>query len=67
MNTIYKGKVKFFNMALGYGFIIEDKTNTNYFVHHTGLEDHLRSGDKVIFMLVETNKGPSAIRVKLIK
>lgn len=67
MDTIYKGKVKFFNMALGYGFIIEDETKTNYFAHHTGLDDHIRAGDKVQFMLIDTNKGPTTINVKLIK
>jgi cold shock protein len=67
MNTIYTGIVKFFNMALGYGFIIEDVTKANYFVHHTGLYDHIKAGDKVQFILIDTNKGPASINVKLIK
>lgn len=67
MDTIYIGKVKWFNMALGYGFIIEDKTKIEYFAHHTGLDDHIRANDKVQFMFVDTNKGPTAIHVRLIK
>lgn len=67
MDTIYDGKVKWFNMALGYGWIIEIESQKEYFCHHTGLDDHIRAGDKVQFMLISTNKGPTTINVKLIK
>ena len=31
------GKVKFFNESKGFGFILEDETNAEIFVHHSGL------------------------------
>ncbi len=33
------GTVKFFNASKGYGFITEDDTNTEHFVHISGLID----------------------------
>ena len=33
------GKVKFFNVSKGYGFIIEDGNEAEHFVHSTGLID----------------------------
>ena len=58
------GTVKFFNEAKGFGFIIEDDSNTEYFVHATGLIDEIREGDKVQFELVEGKKGLNAVNVK---
>ncbi len=58
------GTVKFFNEAKGFGFIIEDDSNTEYFVHATGLIDEVREGDKVQFELVEGKKGLNAVNVK---
>jgi len=58
------GTVKFFNETKGFGFIIEDDSNTEYFVHVTGLIDEIREGDKVQFELVEGKKGLNAVNVK---
>ena len=41
MNT---GKVKFFNVSKGYGFIIEDCNEAEHFVHSTGLIDQINEG-----------------------
>ena len=54
------GKVKFFNQTKGFGFIIEDESNTEYFVHSTGLIDNIDEGDSVEFELVEGRKGKSS-------
>lgn len=61
MNT---GKVKFFNGSKGFGFIIEDDTNKEYFVHVTGLVDEIREADAVEFDVTEGKKGLNAINVK---
>ncbi|WP_066758380.1 cold-shock protein [Crocinitomix algicola] len=60
------GSVKFFNESKGFGFITEDETNQEYFVHVTGLIDEIKEGDKVEFDLKEGRKGLNAIDVKVI-
>jgi CspA family cold shock protein len=60
-----KGTVKFFNEAKGFGFITEDETNKEYFVHISGLVDEVREGDEVTFDLKEGRKGLNAIDVKV--
>jgi cold shock protein len=60
------GTVKFFNEAKGFGFIKEDETNKEYFVHVTGLIDEVRENDEVTFDLKEGKKGLNAVNVKLV-
>ena len=59
------GKVKFFNDSKGYGFIKEDGTDKEYFVHVSGLVDEVRQNDDVTFNLKEGKRGLNAIDVKL--
>jgi CspA family cold shock protein len=61
-----KGTVKFFNDSKGFGFIKEDETEKEHFVHISGLVDEVREGDSVEFELTEGKKGLNAIDVKLI-
>lgn len=61
-----KGTVKFFNGAKGFGFIIEDETKEEFFVHVTGLIDEINEGDAVEFELKEGKKGMNAVNVKAI-
>lgn len=58
------GTVKFFNDEKGYGFITEDGSNNDYFVHVSGLVDEIQNGDKVEFELQEGRKGLNAVNVK---
>ncbi len=60
-----KGTVKFFNETKGFGFIKEDETQKEYFVHATGLIDTVNEGDEVTFELTEGRKGLNAVDVKL--
>ncbi|MCF6307424.1 MAG: cold shock domain-containing protein [Flavobacteriaceae bacterium] len=61
------GTVKFFNSSKGYGFITEDGTNTEHFVHISGLiDDDIREEDKVEFELKEGKKGINAVNVKVL-
>ena len=60
------GIVKFFNTVKGFGFIKEDNTGTEYFVHITGCVDSINENDAVEFEVKDGQRGPSAINVKLI-
>jgi CspA family cold shock protein len=59
-----KGTVKFFNETKGFGFIIEEGTNKEYFVHVSGIINEIRENDEVEFELEEGRKGLNAVRVK---
>jgi CspA family cold shock protein len=61
-----KGTVKFFNDSKGFGFICEDGTNKEYFVHISGLIDDIHEGDSVEFELQQGKKGLNAVNVKVI-
>ena len=61
-----KGSVKFFNESKGFGFISEEDTNNEHFVHISGLIDEIREGDDVEFDLQEGRKGMNAVNVKVI-
>lgn len=63
MNT---GIVKFFNETKGFGFIKEDETGKEYFVHVSGLAQPVNELDKVSFELQDGKKGLNAVNVKLI-
>jgi len=59
-----KGTVKFFNETKGFGFIKEDESNKEYFVHVSGLVDQVKENDEVTFELEEGRKGLVAVNVK---
>lgn len=59
------GTIKFFNATKGYGFIKDDATGTEIFLHVTGLIDQdVNQGDKVTYDVADGRKGPNAINVK---
>ena len=59
------GTVKFFNNAKGFGFITPDSGEKDVFVHANNLIDNITEGDKVSYDLESTEKGPSAINVRV--
>ena len=61
-----KGTVKFFNDTKGFGFISDEDSNKEYFVHVSGLVDEIREGDAVEFELQEGRKGLNAVNVKVV-
>ena len=61
-----KGTIKFFNDVKRFGFVIEDDSNNEHFVHISGLIDEIREGDEVEFDLQEGKKGLNAVNVKVI-
>ncbi|MBN7810463.1 cold shock domain-containing protein [Algoriphagus sp. H41] len=62
MNT---GTVKFFNETKGFGFIIDNSSREEIFVHVSGLIDKIREGDTVTFDTERGKKGMNAVNVKI--
>ena len=61
------GTVKFFNESKGYGFITNDETGRDIFVHATALDGlQLNQGDKVEYQETEGRKGMVAADVRII-
>lgn len=60
-----RGTVKFFNKTKGFGFIKDDETQKEYFVHISGLVDEVSDNDEVTFELKEGKKGLNAVNVSL--
>ena len=62
-----EGTVKFFNESKGYGFITNDDTGRDIFVHVTGSDgETLNEGDKVEYVEKEGRKGLNADQVRVI-
>jgi len=62
-----EGTVKFFNESKGYGFITNDETGKDIFVHVTGLNgEALNEGDKVEYVEEEGRKGMVAAQVSVV-
>ena len=60
-----EGTVKFFNKMKHFGFIAGNDGN-EYFVHESGLKEgtSITEGDKVLFEVVQGDKGPKAENVE---
>ena len=60
-----KGTVKFYNDSRGFGFIKEENSPKEYFVHSSGLKDIISDNDEVTFDVEMGKKGLNAVNVKL--
>lgn len=60
------GTVKFFNESKGFGFIVDDSSKTEIFVHVSGLGPQvtIRENDRVSFETKDGKKGLNAIDVQ---
>lgn len=67
LSIMSKGTVKFFNDTKGFGFIVEEGSSKEHFVHVSGLIDEIREGDEVEFELTEGRKGLNAVNVKVVQ
>jgi cold shock protein len=64
---MHTGTVKFFNEEKGFGFITNDETGKDIFVHASGMNaETLNEGDKVSFVEEEGRKGIVAAQVEVI-
>ena len=67
MDPIRTGNVTFFNDEKGYGFIKDSETSESLFVHINNCEGEIKEGNKVNFEVEMGQKGPTAVRVKILK
>lgn len=62
-----QGKVKWFDEAKGYGFIVPNEGGKEVFVHYSSIQGNgfktLKEGDLVSYELTEGPKGPQATKV----
>jgi CspA family cold shock protein len=59
------GTVKFFNESKGFGFIKDESSGQDIFVHASGLTENIRENDNVVFEVEQGKKGLNAVNVKL--
>ena len=59
------GTVKFFNDSKGFGFIKDEESGQDIFVHSSGLKESIRENDNVVFEVEQGKKGLNAVNVKL--
>ena len=66
-----QGKVKWFNNAKGFGFIVPNESTDDVFAHFSQIEMDgyrtLKTNQDVEFDLVEGDKGKQAQNIKVIK
>ena len=60
------GTVKFFNETKGFGFILDENSGQEIFVHVSGLNEEIREGDKVSYETQQGRKGINAVNVSLV-
>lgn len=65
-----QGKVKWFNAEKGFGFILNEETGKDIFVHYSAIVadgyKQLAEGDVVTYDLKQTERGEQAANVKKI-
>lgn len=61
------GKVTFFNDEKGFGFIKDNVSQESVFVHINNLDSPVQLNDQVTFQTEMGQRGPVAVKVKLMK
>lgn len=67
----FTGSVKWFNADKGFGFITPDAGGKDLFVHFSGIVGtkfrSLNEGDKVEYSVQDSERGPAAVDVSVIR
>lgn len=62
------GKVKWFNNAKGYGFVLPDNEGEDLFIHYSAIQmdgyKTLKAGQEIQFDIVEGPKGLHAVNIQ---
>ena len=66
LNFMPTGTVKFFNIKNKFGFIIEDESRKEFYVHAKGCLEEIKEGDRVEFELKPAKRGDECVQVKKI-
>lgn len=67
IDPIRKGIVSFFNESKGFGFIKDSETHESLFVHANNLLEEIKENNLVSFEVEMGQKGPIAVKVKIIR
>lgn len=66
-----KGKVKWFNNAKGYGFILADDSNEDLFAHYSTIQMDgyrtLKADQRVEFETKPGDKGTHAVNIRIVE
>lgn len=69
-HTMTTGKVKWFNNAKGYGFILPDEGGDDLFAHYSSIQMNgyktLKAGQSVSYDTVKGDKGLHAVNIKAV-
>lgn len=63
-DRLNEGTVSFYNDSKGFGFIRNAATGESIFVHVKETAEPIREGDKVLFEIEMTPRGPGAVKVR---
>ena len=66
-DPLRKGTVTFYNDSKGYGFIRDSETQMSVFVHANNLQEPIKEGNLVNFVVEKGLKGPAATEVRLVR
>jgi cold shock CspA family protein len=67
LDPIRKGIVTFFNESKGFGFIKDTETQESVFVHANNLLEEIKDNNVVSYEVEMGPKGPSAVKVKILR